>query len=531
MDPTRRALRVTVSTGQGDTIEAGVRLHPDDDVAIAWRDLDAGTDLSMSADNAKPTRFQLLEDIPGGHKVAVRAIAAGRPVRRYGEVIGYAMRAIQPGEHVHVHNLGPGAGRSDEFCEAVPPPMSCLPDNERRTFLGYRRPGGRVGTRNYIAVISTVTCSAHVAHAIAHHFTLDRLSAYPNVDGVIALANSPACSMQPGGLSHKLYRRTLVGMARHPNVGATLFVGLGCELCQASELAEMCRRGRAEESPHIALNIQEVGGVGRTIAAGIEAVVKLLPHVNQAVRTPQPIAELVLALQCGGSDGWSGVTANPILGLLVDEVVRQGGTGVLSETPEIYGAEQLLTRRAADLDVRDKLLDKVQWWQEYTERMQSSIDNNPTPGNIRGGLTTIYEKSLGAVAKGGCTPLRAVYAYAEPITEWGLVFMDGPGYDPVSVTGQVAGGANLVLFTTGRGSVLGFRPAPVVKITSNSAVYRHMLDDMDFDAGELAQGRSAEELAAELLDLAISVASGRPSKSEAQGMGEAEFMPWSMEVL
>jgi altronate hydrolase len=393
---------------------------------------------------------------------------------------------------------------------------------------GYRRLGGGCGTRNYIAVISTVNCSAHTAQRIARHFTPDRLAGYPNVDGVIALAHSTSCAMRPGGASHALYQRTLIGMARHPNVGASIVVGLGCELCQASELAQVAGLAQPELPPPRALSIQEIGGVGKTVAAGIEVVKELLPLVDRTGRTPQPISELTLALQCGGSDGWSGVTANPILGYVVDQLIRQGGTAVLSETPEVFGAEHLLTRRAASPEAGQRLVEKVRWWQEHTRRLGTSLDHNPTPGNIRGGLTTIYEKALGAVAKGGSTPLRAVYDYAEPITERGLVFMDAPGYDPVSVTGQVAGGCNLVLFTTGRGSVLGFRPAPCIKIASNSAIYRHMIADMDFNAGKLAEGIGQEALTADLLDLVVAVASGQTTKSEEQGIGEAEFMPWSL---
>jgi len=334
--------------------------------------------------------------------------------------------------------------------------------------------------------------------------------------------------MRPGGPTHGLYQRTLIGMARHPNVGASVIVGLGCELCQAAELARAVSPSRPGLGLPPALSIQDLGGVQKTVAAGIAAVEELLPLVDDTARTPHPISELTLALQCGGSDGWSGVTANPILGAVVDKVVREGGTAVLSETPEVFGAEHLLTGRAASPEVGRKLLEKVRWWEEHARRHQAGLEDNPTPGNIRGGLTTIYEKALGAVAKGGRTPLRAVYEYAEPVTERGLVFMDAPGYDPVSVTGQVAGGCNLVLFTTGRGSVLGFRPAPCIKIASNSVMYQHMVADMDFNAGRLAEGAGREELAADLLDLIVAVASGQATKSEEQGIGEAEFMPWSL---
>jgi len=466
-------LGVLAHSEAGTIYEAAVRLHPDDDVAIAWADLEVGTMLVPGGENHSLERFPLLQSVPGGHKVAVRPIAAIEPVRRYGQIIGFATQAIEPGEHVHTHNLGLRGFVRDTAFGADVRPVVYLPEAERRTFLGYKRTGGQVGTRNYVAVISTVNCSAHTSFQIAHHFTTDRLAAYPNVDGVIALAHSTSCSMRMGGPDHALYQRSLIGMARHPNVGASILVGLGCELCQATGLAEAASLERPGMRPPPALNIQEIGGVQKTVAAGIAAIEELLPIVNDISRTRQPISELKLALQCGGSDGWSGVTANPILGSLVDEVIQQGATAVLSETPEIFGAEHLLTRRAASPEVGRKLVEKVRWWEEHARRLQTSINNNPTPGNIRGGLTNIYEKALGAVAKGGSTPLNAVYEYAEPVAERGLVFMDAPGYDPVSVTGQVAAGCNLVLFTTGRGSVLGFRPAPCIKIVSNSEIYQH----------------------------------------------------------
>jgi altronate hydrolase len=402
-------------------------------------------------------------------------------------------------------------------------PVALAPASARRTFLGYRRADGRVGTRNTVAVVSTVNCSAHVAREIAHHFTPERLAAFPNVDGVIALTHASGCPLRVGGPDYVLLQRTLAGMARHPNVGACLIVGLGCESNQAADLV-------MNYNLHCAapLIVQDLGGTRKAVAAGLAAIEELLPLVNAVQRTSQSLAALTLALQCGGSDGWSGVTANPVVGLVADEVVRQGGTAVLAETPEIYGAEHLLTRRAASPAVAERLLAQVRWWEQHARRMGIEVDDNRSAGNEVGGLTTIYEKALGGVAKGGSTPLADVYEYAEPVTARGLVFMNTPGYDPVSVTGQVAGGCNLVLFTTGRGSVFGFKPAPVIKISTNSATYRRMADDMDLNAGKVLEGASLEEVAAELLDLVVAVASGWPSKSEAQGVGEAEFSPWSL---
>jgi altronate hydrolase len=460
--------------------------------------------------------------------MALHHIPLGSTVRRYGQAIGSASQDIQPGEHVHSHNLDLGDLAWEYRFGVDARPVKRTPAGERRTFLGYRRADGRTGIRNYVAVISTVNCSAHACLEIAHHFTPERLAPYTNVDGVVALTFRSACSMRLGGPTHTVLQRTLAGMARHANVGAAIFVGLGCETNQAEALVDNYGLDAAGSTPPLILNIQELGGLGPSIDAGIAAVQDLLPRANTIERTPQPMSELSLALQCGGSDGWSGITANPVVGLVADEVVRQGGTIVLAETTEIYGAEHLLTRRAIRPEVGQKLLSQVRWWEEHARLLGTEIDNNPTFGNKAGGLTTIYEKALGAVAKSGQTPLMAVYDYAEPITERGFVFMDSPGYDPVAVTGQVAGGCNLVLFTTGRGSVFGFKPAPSIKVASNTDLYHQMRGDMDLDAGVVLAGADMQKVANDLLDLVLAVASGQPSKSEAQGVGEAEFSPWHL---
>jgi altronate hydrolase len=503
--------------------QVAVHLHPRDDAAIAKVALQPGTTLSLATGEQLTVR----DFIPGGHKVALRHAAAGDAVHRYGQVIGFAGRTILPGEHIHTHNLSAHGFEREYVFGAEAQPVALMPEAERRTFLGYRRPDGRVGTRNYIAVISSVDCSAHVTREIARHFTAERLAAQPNVDGVIAITHPSGCGFQLNGPDYALLQRCLAGVACHPNVGAYVLVGLGCEVNSIAALVENYDLDSGSQAIP-SLLIQEAGGIRKTIQAGIAAVEGLLPAANAARRTPQPISELVLAVQCGGSDGWSGVTANPVVGLVADEVVRQGGTVVLAETPEIYGAEHLLARRAIDAQVGEKLIAQVRWWEEHARRLGAELDDNPSTGNKAGGLTTIYEKALGAVAKGGSTPLRGVYDYAEPVTTRGLAFMNSPGYDPVAVTGQVAGGCNLVLFTTGRGSVFGFKPAPSIKICSNSATYHRMTDDMDFNAGTLLEGASLADGAAELLDLTIAVASGQPSKSEAQGVGEAEFNPWNL---
>ena len=506
--------------------ERALHLHPDDTVAIAQVDLAPGTTLAWAAAEDPAGILRVRHLIPAGHKIALRTIPPGEPVRRYGQIIGLAGCEIEAGMHVHDHNLE--ARRPDPihtFGHDVRP-AATVAGREQGTFLGIRRANGRVATRNTLAVVSTVNCSAHTCRAIADHFTPARLAAFPQVDGVIALTGALSCAMEVGGREYLYLQRVLAGMVRHPNVAGSVIVGLGCEANQPADLIANYSLQETATGPLKWLTIQQAGGVRKAVAAGIEAVEAMLPVANAAVRGPQPLSELVVALQCGGSDAWSGVTANPVVGLVSDELVRQGGTVVLGETPEVVGAEQLLTQRAISPAVGQQLLDHIRWWEEHTARMGTSINNNPTPGNRAGGLSTIYEKALGAVAKGGHTPLMAVHDYAEPVTGRGLVLMNTPGYDPVAVTGQVAGGATLVLFTTGRGSVFGFKPAPVIKIASTSDLYRRMADDMDFDAGVVLGGTSLEEAAGELFELVVGVASGRPSKSEAQGIGEAEFSPW-----
>lgn len=514
----------------GQLADVALRLHESDDVAIAKQDLQRGSTYQLGASGTSE-QLALSNDIPQGHKLALRTIQPGTVVKRYGQIIGFAACLIQPGEHVHTHNLGIQEFDRQVVASREMPAGQVAQKEKTLTFDGYLRPDGRAGTRNYIAVISTVNCSAHVCREIARHFTQEYLADYPNVDGVIALTHGYGCATRIGSQDYELLQRTLVGMAVHPNIGAYLLVGLGCESNQPLDMLKKYPQHSQNISPQQAppvLMIQEIGGVRKTVRAGIEAVQRLLPQVNAVSRSAQPVSKLMLALQCGGSDTWSGITANPMVGLAADRLVAQGGTVVLGETTEIYGAEHLLAGRAVDQLVRDKLFEMVRWWQDYAAKTGVEIDDNRSVGNAAGGLTTIYEKSLGAVAKAGSSPLMGVYDYAERVTAKGFTFMNTPGYDPVGVTGQVAGGCNLVLFTTGRGSVFGFYPAPSIKISTNSELYYRMEEDMDLDAGVILNGIPMEDAAQDLFDLVIATASGRASKSEAQGIGEAEFVPWRL---
>ncbi len=468
------------------------------------------------------------DTIPPGHKVALIQLKPGERVFRYGNVIGIASQPITPGEHIHTHNLAMAPSVEGKFSLKQVEPVMILPEHEQRTFLGFPRPNGKAGTRNYIAVIANVNCSAYVCSRIAAHFTPKMLAAYPNVDGVIPLTHAGGCASP----DFTYLQRTLVGMAQHPNIGGYIMVGLGCEGNQPGDLARDFGLPDPELPIHpgepVALVIQGLGGTEATIRIGIGAIETLLPRVNAVKRVPQPVSKLTLALECGGSDGWSGITANPLVGYLADKIVNQGASVVFSETPEIYGAQYILANRAISPEVGEKLLAKIEWWKDYLERMGGKFDDNPAPGNRAGGLTNICEKSLGAITKGGSSPLVEVYEYAAPIQSSGLVFMDTPGYDPVSVTGMVAGGSNLVLFTTGRGSVFGFKPAPVIKICTNTKTFLQMSGDMDFNAGEILDDSTNFSSSTEtLFELVVAVASGQRTKSEALGIGEDEFVPWT----
>ncbi len=494
-----------------------------DPVGLACVDLEPGAELDVGG-----RRLRVREVVARGHKLALIDLPAGTEVRKYGQPIGLATRDITAGEHVHEHNLrslaGTGASHAADDAAPAAAVLAAAAGVDAPTFDGIVRADGRVGTRNYVAVLSTVNCSATVVKRIAAGFSVSgALDQYPGVDGVIGVTHGTGCGMSADGEGLAQLRRTLVGYARHPNVGAVVLVGLGCEVNQISALTE--ELGLEER-----LVIQELGGSMATVRRGIDQARELLPAAAAtAKRTPVPVSALTLGLQCGGSDAWSGVSANPVLGVAVDRLVAAGGTAVLAETPEIHGAEHLLTRRAVSREVARALLERVSWWERYAAAEGGNLDNNPSPGNRAGGITTIEEKSLGAVAKGGSTPLRAVYRYAEPVTERGLVFMDTPGYDPVSVTGIVAGGANLVCFTTGRGSVFGCRPVPSLKLATTTELYRRMGDDMDFDCGAVIDGRATvAELGEALFEEIRAVASGRPTKSEELGFGDEEFVPWQL---
>ncbi len=500
------------------TTPAAIKLNPNDDVMIACRELEVGTEISG-------TGIRCSARIPSAHKVAVTAIAKDAPVRRYNQIIGFATADINPGDHVHSHNLGMHSFERDYAYGQDVKPIDYFA--QQATFDGIVRNDGRIATRNYIGVISTVNCSATVTRAVSDYFKRsDFLDQFPNVDGIVPLTHGSGCGMGSTGEGIDMLRRTLAGYAKHPNFAGVVMIGLGCEANQMSALT--FTQGLKESSKLFTMTIQDKGGTKKTMDSALDAVKEMLPEANKVgPRQKISASHLMLGLECGGSDGLSGITANPALGAAADLLVRHGGTAILSETPEVYGAEHLLTRRAVSREVGEKLIKRIKWWEDYTARNHGDMDNNPSPGNKAGGLTTILEKSLGAVAKGGTMNMEDVYEYAETVTAKGFVFMDTPGYDPASVTGHVAGGANVVCFTTGRGSAYGCKPVPSLKLATNTAMFQRMSDDMDINCGGIVDGTATVQgLGEQIFKMILDTASGKKSKSEELGYGDDEFVPW-----
>ena len=502
-----------------------IRLNGADNVLIAREALSLGRQVQLG-DIVVRIRAQ----VPAGHKIAAKAIARGDPIRKYDTVIGRAARDIEAGDHVHTHNIelidferDPGFGLDVR-------PVDYVPQAERATFMGIVRPDGRVATRNFIGILASVNCSSTVIKNIAAWFTPERLAAYPNVDGVVAFAQTSGCGMSSPSEHFDVLRRTIAGYARHPNLAGVLIVGLGCERNQVSELVSSQGLGTNESMRTLVM--QDSGGTRATIEAGIAAIRSMLPAADRIERQRVSASHLKIGLECGGSDGFSGITANPALGAAMDILVRHGGTAILSETPEIHGVEYMLTRRAVTPEVGQKLLDRLAWWERYTRGHNGQFNGVVGPGNQQGGLANIFEKSLGSAMKGGTTPLQAVYEYAEPIDQPGFVFMDSPGYDPVAVTGQIASGANMICFTTGRGSMFGSKPAPTIKLASNTPMFTRLLEDMDINCGLVIDGeRSVQEMGQEIFEHILQAASGQRTKSELLGLGDHEFVPWHMGIV
>ncbi len=500
-----------------------IRLHANDNVLVARASLTLGQTLHELGVRARA-------QVPAGHKIAAQRIAKGELVKKFNTIIGAATRDIEPGDYVHSHNIelvhvyrDPGFGLDVR-------PVDYVPANERASFMGLVRPDGRVGTRNFIGILSSVNCSSTVIKHIAAYFTPDILAPYSNVDGVVAFAQTSGCGMSSPSEHFDVLRRTLAGYARHPNLAGVLIVGLGCERNQVSSLVES--QGLTLGSHARTLVMQDEGGTRATIKAGVEAILEMLPAANDVARQPVCASHLKIGLECGGSDGFSGISANPALGAAMDILVRHGGTAILSETPEIHGVEYMLTRRAVTPEVGQKLLDRLAWWERYTAGQNAQFNGVVSPGNQQGGLANIFEKSLGSAMKGGTTPLQEVYEYAEPIDKAGFVFMDSPGYDPVASTGQIASGANLICFTTGRGSMFGSKPAPTIKLASNTPMFLRLQEDMDINCGQILDGDvTVDEMGRLIFEHILQAASGHPTKSEMLGLGDHEFVPWHLGIV
>jgi altronate hydrolase len=511
---------IPTEMGESGMTPKTIQLNPEDNVVLALSDIAPGQLIGHG-------NLRSFEKIPSGHKVAIRKIDAGQPILKYGQIIGFGSHTIQPGSHVHTHNVEVSNFTRDYAIGSNVRSMDIIPAAQQATFQGIVRSDGRVATRNYLGILATVSCSTSVAHYIADAVGKSVLKDYPNVNGILALGHGSGCSMSENGEGLGILQRTMAGYARHPNFGGILLLGLGCEV---NHLGCLMENMRLAEGPLLrTANIQTAGGTRETVRLGVDAVKQMLPEVNRVKRSKVPAKHIVLGLECGGSDGYSGISANPALGKAVDLLVQNGGTAILSETPEIYGAEHLLTRRAVSRDVAEKLIERIHWWENYTAREGAEINNNPSPGNKAGGLTTILEKSLGAVAKGGTTNLIDVFKYSERVSANGLVFMDTPGNDVVSITGMIAGGANMVCFTTGRGTVCGFKPVPTLKLATNSEMYQKMSDDMDVNCGAIIDNDATiDEMGDFIFNRILETASGHPSKSEELGFGDHEFVPWQI---
>lgn len=513
-----------MKTSEKQLIGPFVRLHKSDNVLVARTDVEVGTPVGNE-------KYTVRDHVPAGYKMAAVALHKGDPILKYNTVIGFAACDAPPGTMLHSHNIEFREFAREYDFGSEYQPVAMVPESHRATFQGFVRADGRVGTRNYIVLVTSVNCSATVVHRIAEWFTPERLADYPNVDGVIPFSTMLGCGMEATGEPMDLFERTLGGYIRHPNSAGAVVIGLGCERCQVDELLQhqKMRVGQLLRT----MVMQEVGGTRKTIEAGIAAVQEMLPEANRIARKKVSASHLSVGLQCGGSDAFSSITANPSLGAAMDMLVQHGGSAILSETPEIYGVEQTFTRRAASREVGEKLLEHVRWWKDvYTKGRDVQINGKVSPGNNAGGLANILEKALGSSMKGGTGPLMEVYKYAEPVTTKGLVFMDTPGYDPCSSTGQIAGGANLMVFTTGRGSCFGARLVPSVKLATNTPLYRKMEEDMDINCGDIIEGAcSIEEKGKAIFETLLRTASGERTKSEELGVGDYEFMPWQIGTM
>ncbi|KGH08239.1 galactarate dehydratase [Comamonas thiooxydans] len=520
--PITPTLASTVTVSDAVLKNPFIRLDPLDNVVVARMEVPEGTPVVSES-------ITTLQRVPSGHKMAARFIAKGEAVLKYNTVIGFAAEDLPAGTWMHSHNIQFGDLTKDYRHGLDYVPTKLLPSHERATFQGIVRADGRVATRNYLGVFIVSHAAATVARHITKFFDEDELGNFGNVDGVVPYIHEQGSGMERSGEPMQVLRRTIGGYIHHPNTAGALVIALGVD---HNELEAFLEDQGLQRGPLLqTLVIQEVGGTKKAIAAGIEMVRSMLPLANQVLREPVSAEHIMVGMQCGGSDGFSGLSANPALGAAMEILIRNGGTAILSETSEIYGVEHTLTARAVTPEVGKKLVARIDWWLKYNEGRDTQINGQVSPGNNAGGLANVLEKSLGGAKKGGNAPLMEVYEYAQPVVQHGLVFMDTPGYDPVSATGQIAGGANLVCFTTGRGSCFGSVPAPTIKLASNTPMYARMANDMDINCGPVIDGEvTIEEMGQRIFQQILDHASGTKTKSEALGVGLNEFVPWPLGV-
>ena len=506
--------------------DCAIQVSPRDNVAVAKRALARGDRVVLPDGDSVAIRGT----VTPGHRFATRPIPASELVLQYGQPIGTS-KGMAVGDPISHDNMGDEVPFDRELpADLHHPETELLPEGERACFAGFRRPDGRVGTRNWVLIVPTSMCASHEAAQIATvaEFTLWSREKFPHVDGVVALPHNKGCGSSEGS-NLEVMLRTLANYAGHPNVGAVLFMDLGCEKTNLELLRSYLgdRGGLGWDKPVAWLGIQEAGGTQAAIQRGLAAIEGMLPEANATAREECSAADLVLGVKCGGSDGFSGLSANPALGHCSDLVVRSGGTVLITEIPEFCGAEHLFARRARNAEVGRQVFEAVDWYADYASKFGTVLAENPSPGNVAGGLLNITIKSLGAMAKAGTTRVEGVTGYAEPPRGRGLHLMQGPGYDQESTPGLVGAGCNAVIFTTGRGTTIGNAIAPVIKLASNTPVFQRMGDDLDLNAGTIIDGtETIPEVGQRVFDHLVELASGE-TLARAEVNKHREFQFWA----
>lgn len=519
----------TLTTEGRPVSDYAVVVDPSDNVAVVKRETAPGLEVVMPG--GRPVRLRAV--VPPGHRFATRAILPGEFVLQYGQPIGTSL-GIEEGDYISHDNMSNDVPVVRDLPEDLhTPPPRYIPEEERLTFMGFRRADNRVGTRNYVLIVPTSMCASHEAQQISMmaEFMLYSREKYPNVDGVVAIPHNKGCGCQDGSTLDVMLR-TLSNYADHPNVGGVILMDLGCEKTNLAYVEKyLLRREKSFDKPVARIGIQEVGGTQAAIERGLKEVERMLPEVNRTAREERPVSELVLGVKCGGSDGFSGISANPSLGRAADLLVRSGGTVLITEVPEFCGAEHLLALRAKDAETGRAIYRMVDWYKEYASKFGAVLNQNPSPGNIAGGLLNITIKSLGAMAKAGTTRVEGVVEYAEVPKERGLHLMQGPGYDQESTPGLVAAGATVVVFTTGRGTTIGNAIAPVIKLASNNPVFERMSRDLDLSAGGVIEGtETIDEVGRRVFEHVVRVAGGEVL-AKAEEHKHREFQFWAEQTV